>query len=309
MKKMWYYKVDDCQQENTIDEVLREVLGLSKRQVSQVKFREQGICVNGTRRRISYRLKKGDMLAVCLEDEGGSSQIESASGRPRIVYEDEDLIVMDKESGQVCHPVGGHYRDSLANQLAAYCRDRQEESVIRIIGRLDRDTSGLVAAAKNQIAAQRLARQRERGEMGKEYWALIHGSLPQTEGVIRLPVSKVQEHPLKMGTGESGKPASTVYEVIKSKGNFSLVRCFLHTGRTHQIRVHMSSLGHPLVNDCIYGSGDEDRFPQWLEMRKKVQGDRHRKLGLHAGRLWLRQPFSGKPIELTSDCEFWDWLT
>ena len=309
MERIWYHKVTDLQQGDTVEKILKHVLGLTRKQISRVKFRENGICVDGCRQRATYRLRAGETLRVCLEEEKDSVQIEEMQGNLQVLYEDEDLIAVEKPSGQICHPSGGHYRDSLANQLAGYFRSRQGGCVIRIVGRLDSDTSGIVIAAKNQIAAQRLALQRKEGEFHKEYLALVCGNFPSESGEITGRIGVVQNHPLKMGICDGGKEAKTHYQVRSSAGEYSLVQCTLDTGRTHQIRVHMASIGHPLINDRLCGKGERDPFASLVESRKEIQGDRHKQLGLHAGRVRFRQPFTGKIIEIESVCEFADWLS
>ncbi len=309
MKRMWYHEVTESQQGHTVEWVLRQVLRLGKRQIRRIKFREDGICVNGRRQRVTCRLCAGDLLRICLEEEQDSAQLEEQEGFLKILYEDADLIAVEKRSGQICHPSGGHYADSLANQLAGYFRRTRGGAVIRIVGRLDVDTSGIVLAAKNQIAASRLAEQREQGILQKEYLALVHGAFGQQEGVIEGKIGILREHPRKMCVCENGKEARTHYQVLQCAGGYSLVRCVLETGRTHQIRVHMCSIGHPLVNDRIYGAGDADPFGSLLESRISPADGRHRQLGLHAERIRLRQPFTGEEIEIFSVCEFADWLT
>lgn len=309
MRRIWYHKVTDSQQDHTIEWVLSNLLGLTRRQISRIKFRENGICVDGCQKRVNYRLHAEEILQVCLEEEKDSIQMEATEEKLNILYEDEDLIAVDKPSGQICHPSGGHYNDSLANQLTGYFRRQGSGCVIRLAGRLDCDTSGIVVAAKNQIAAQRLASQREQGEFYKEYLALTHGEFVQESGEITGRIGCVRNHPLKMGICRDGKEARTWYRVQKRANGYTLVSCILDTGRTHQIRVHMQSVGHPLVNDRLYGAGDKDSFGKFLESRRKLEGDRHRRLGLHAGKVRLRQPFTGKIIEIHSVCEFADWMS
>lgn len=309
MQKMWYHKVTDSQKGYTVGWILKNVLGLSKKQISQVKFREKGISVNGDRQRVTYQLQEGDKLQICLEEKQDSRQIEGTEGELAVLYEDEDILVVEKPSGQICHPSGGHYRDSLANQLVAYFRHSQSSSVIRIVGRLDQDTSGIVVAAKNRISAQRLAEQRSAGEFCKDYLALVHGEFQQRTGEITDRIGILQRHPLKMQVCDAGKNARTRYQVLESAGGYSLVQCTLETGRTHQIRVHMQNVGHTLINDRLYGLGEEDPFWKVLEEKKLLVGDRHRQLGLHACRVCLRQPFTGKKIEIHSVCEFSDWMS
>lgn len=308
VEKLWYYKVKAPAQDRTVERILKTELGLTRKQISRLKFQETGIRVNGSRQRVSYQLQSGDTLCVQMEEKELSGQLLGMDGELKILYEDEDLIALDKPSGQVCHPSGCHYRDSLANQLAFYYRSQGQDSVVRMVGRLDRDTSGIVVAAKNRIAAQRLFNQREKGEFCKEYLAVAHGRFACKEGKIKKPIAQVGSHPLRMCASHRGKEAETEYKVLGEDGDFSLVRCRLYTGRTHQIRVHMGAIGHPLVNDSLYGVGEGEVFARWLEGKRTVEGERHRQLGLHAWKLCLRQPFSGEQIQIHSPCCFEQWL-
>lgn len=304
---MWYYYVRDSKQEDSIERILKRELGLSRKQISRLKFQENGLSVDGCQRRSTDWLRRGETLAVSLMDRQGGT-LEELKEEPRVLYEDESLVVVEKRSGQVCHPSGMHYRDSLANQLVWHFQNRQENTSVRIIGRLDKDTSGIVVAAKHKIAAQKLSWQRDRGIFGKEYLALVHGEFSDFDGFLREPIARVQGHPLKMKVCAQGKPAKTQYHVIAQNRRYALVSCRLYTGRTHQIRVHMQSIGHPLVNDVIYGLGEQDDFAKTLENEQKIAGDRHKKLGLHAAKVWMRHPLSGEELILESACDFLAWI-
>ncbi len=208
-----------------------------------------------------------------------------------ILYEDADLIIADKPSGLSCHPGKGHYRENLGSILSSYCISRGEHCRIRLIGRLDLDTSGAVVFAKNQIAAARLWNQRESGEFQKYYLTLLQGTLEQDEGTIDLPIGPRKGEKNRMEIQKQGQRAVTHYRVLdytQYQGlPVTLAECRLETGRTHQIRVHMSALGHPVLGDPFYGAPDGEE-----------------RLALHAYRVSLLQPFSGQPIIRTTLPDF-----
>lgn len=193
-----------------------------------------------------------------------------------IIYEDQDILAINKPAGIVTHPSGSHYSDSLANQVASYFRSKGEPTKVRSIGRLDKETSGILLFARNQTAAARLQNQREEGISEKTYLAAVSGFMPVDEDGafhrISVPLAPDPDNRLKMvvstdGTLPGSKHAETLYSVLKSTGPdaaapASLVMLRLKTGRTHQIRVHMASLGHPLLGDSLYCLSDiSNPFP------------------------------------------------
>ena len=187
-----------------------------------------------------------------------------------MIYEDQDILAINKPAGIVTHPSGSHYSDSLANQVASYFRSKGEPTKVRSIGRLDKETSGILLFARNQTAAARLQNQREEGISEKTYLAAVSGFMPVDEDGafhrISVPLAPDPDNRLKMvvstdGTLPGSKHAETLYSVLKSTGPdaaapASLVMLRLKTGRTHQIRVHMASLGHPLLGDSLYCLSD-----------------------------------------------------
>lgn len=269
--------------------ILKRRLGLSARQIRQLKFLSDGITVNGNRERIVYSVRSGDRIRVTFSEQNRNVQELSFLEKPlHILYEDEDLLVVDKKAGEVCHPAHGHYQDTLANQAAAYLAGRgAEKAPVRCIGRLDKDTSGTLLFAKNRLAAERLARQKEEGVFRKEYLALVNGLFSSSErsGEICLPIAPLPGSLMKMQVADNGKRALTRYEVLCSDRHCSLVLCLIETGRTHQIRVHMAAIGHPLLGDPLYGN---DTY---------VSSTR---TALHAWRLYLKQPVTGEELMMES---------
>ena len=265
--------------------ILKRRLGLSARQIRQLKFLSDGITVNGNRERIVYSVRSGDRIRVTFSEQNRNVQELPFLEKPlHILYEDEDLLVVDKKAGEVCHPAHGHYQDTLANQAAAYLAGHgAEKAPVRCIGRLDKDTSGTLLFAKNRLAAERLARQKEEGVFRKEYLALVNGLFSSSErsGEICLPIAPLPGSLMKMQVADNGKRALTRYEVLCSDRHCSLVLCRIETGRTHQIRVHMAAIGHPLLGDPLYGN---DTY---------VSSTR---TALHAWRLYLKQPVTGEVL-------------
>lgn len=282
MKRSIEYVVQKTALPLDVGSFLRKEAKLTSNQISRLKFRENGICVNENPARVNQKLKEGDRIRICLErDTEGSVHLEAMTGNVSICYEDEDLCIVNKESGVAVHPSHGHYNDTLANYLVAYYRERGQEIIVRPIGRLDKDTSGLVLFAKNQVAAARLT-EANKTAVRKEYLALVKGCPNWKEKCINTPIKAAEGYLNRMVTGAGGKCAVTHCEVKKLYDGYSLVRLYLETGRTHQIRVHMASVGYPLLGDEIYGEAGEPG-----------------RAALHCWRMILKQPFTGEEIEVT----------
>lgn len=265
-----------------LEQFLKTELHLSKNEISRAKFRENGICVNGKRQRIDFSLKTGDLVEILLEtDDKTSESLTASDGDLFILYEDEDVIVLDKPAGISVHPAGCKDTDTLANRLAFYLRDKKEDSVIRILGRLDRDTSGIVLAAKNRPAATRLEQQRKNGTLLKSYLAITKQIPDPPAGVIHLPIGADPKNRKQMRIMADGKTAVTHYETLRAEDGCTLIRLSLETGRTHQIRVHMAAVGCPLLGDPVYGNG---AVP---EMNRTA---------LHARSIRFLQPFTGEEL-------------
>ncbi len=273
---------------------LKTPMGLSEKEIRRAKFREDGLRVNGQRRKTNALLREGDRIEVLLETGEETSSRLSASRFPlEILYEDADLLAVNKPSGLKTHPNGRDGEDTLANRLAAYLREKGEDSVIRIAGRLDRDTSGAVLAVKNRAAGARLARQRERGDFFKTYLAIVKGVPREPSGWIREPIGPDPERKGRMRISPHGKKAATWYEAVKGfREDCSLVRLQIETGRTHQIRVHMASLGYPLLGDPLYGEKAQDGDMPAGQKELPPIG----RTALHAAELVFLQPFTGEKI-------------
>lgn len=280
-----------------VSRFLRTQAGLTKKQISQAKFRPGGVQKNEQQCRVTETAYPGDQITVCLETNNvDSAQLESAPAPQflpelAILYEDQDILAVNKPAGIVTHPSGSHYSDSLSNQVAAYFRSKGEPTKVRSIGRLDKETSGILLFARNQTAAARLQKQRENGISEKTYLAAVSGSMPEdTDGAfhrITTPLAPDPKNRLKMvispdGSLPGSKPAETLYSVLKSTApgsmiSASFVMLRLKTGRTHQIRVHMASLRHPLLGDSLYHLSDTTNL--------------FSRAALHAWKLKFQPPF------------------
>ena len=264
-----------------LGQYLRRRLHFSRAQIRSVKFLENGLLLNGSRVRVSRAVRAGEVLEVQLEREEKSSAHLAAAGEPvEILYEDADLLAVWKEGGLVLHPAHGHYGDTLTNRVHAYFLRTGQQACLRSIGRLDRDTSGIVVFAKNQVAAARLWKQKEEGVFWKEYRALCEGYFDDLEGSICTPIAPMPGEKMKMCVSKAGRTAQTFYRVLEQSEGRACLQVRIRTGRTHQIRVHMASVGHPVVGDVLYGTAAPEG------------------LGLCAWKAQLRQPFTGARIEI-----------
>lgn len=280
----------------TLEEILRAA-GFSRKEISRQKFIPDGIILDGEKCRVTAKVHTGQLVTLNFrekEEEKVSVPENEKNGQETgisILYEDDCLLIVEKPSGLSCHPGPGHYLDNLGSMEMAYCQEKGEEYPIRQIGRLDKDTSGIVVFAKDKVTAARLWQQRREGTLQKTYYAVVHGRLRPAEGIIDSPMGKVPGEKNKMCVCPGAMSAITNYRVIREENyegkELSVVECTLVTGRTHQIRVHMASLGHPLFGDRIYGIPDG------------APG-----LCLHAGKIRLLQPFTGKEINITKTRRF-----
>lgn len=282
-----------------VEYYLRKRLQFGKKQISRLKFRDQGLRLNGCQCRSTDILREGDRFCLRLDEEGKSVRNrqevegENASGRNlRVLYEDEDVLAVCKPGGTAVHPSHGHNRDTLWNQIVSLQRERGEDWTPRIIGRLDKDTSGIVLVAKTTEAAASLAGQRERKELRKVYVAEAEGAFSEKEGKIDLAIEKDPDFLNRMRTGKDGLPACTHYQLLREHAGSSFLRLELDQGRTHQIRVHLASIGHPIVGDPIY-------HPAFEGTEEPVE------LRLHAAELCFTSPFTKEKIVIKAPHPKW----
>ena len=253
------YKVNIDSEPLEVRFVMKELLHLSRREISHAKAFDDGITCDGRHVNVRYMLQPGETLNIVLHENcETSAETVPTEGPLDIIYEDEDIICINKEPGIVVHPSHGHYTDSVSNRLAWYFAQKNENHVMRAVGRLDKETSGVIIFAKNRPSAAGLCHQSLKGLRTKEYLALCEGYLPEKKGIIEAPIGRVPGEKLLREVRDDGDYAKTGYEVIKEYDGYSYIKLSLFTGRTHQIRVHLHSLGHPLLGDSLYGKAIAD---------------------------------------------------
>lgn len=264
--------------------ILKGPLGFSSAAIRRMKL-AGSIRLNGAAAYTTARVHAGDAVCCTLPPEAQSSpHIQPVPGPLCIRYEDQDLLILDKPAGTPVHPSQGHFTDSLANYLAYEMAQRGTPFVFRAVNRLDRNTSGLMAVAKNSHAHSRLAQALHTGALHREYRALVCGAIRPACGVIDAPILDVPGR-LERLVSPAGSRAVTHYETLEEGGPYALVRLWLETGRTHQIRVHLAHIGHPLAGDFLYGT----------ELPGLLVGH-----ALHSSLLRLEQPVTGRIIQVES---------
>lgn len=260
--------VSDIEEKIRIDKYISEkIKSLSRSSVKNL-IEEDLILVNGDSIKPSYKVKSKDNIEI-LEIEKPLDDIKPVKLDLDIVYEDDDLLVVNKKSGMVVHPAPGHYEDTLVNGLIYHFKSLSDiNGNLRpgIIHRLDKDTSGLLMVAKNNFTHEKLAEELHDRKTKREYVALVEGLIKNKKGRINAPIGRDKSNRLKMTVRADGKKAITNFEVIRHYKNMSLIKCKLETGRTHQIRVHLQYINHPLVNDELYGK-KIDEFGQYLHAK------------------------------------------
>lgn len=267
-------------QNGRLDKVCSEIFSDYSR--SQIKQLLDGgnITVNGKTEKAKYKVKSGDVIRL-EEPETKTLELRPENIPLDIVYEDDDVIVINKPQGMVVHPAPGHDEHTLVNALLYHCPLSTINGTFRpgIVHRIDKDTSGLLMVAKNDKAHRSLAKQLKDKTNIREYVALVHGRIAEDEGTINAPIGRSLKDRKKQAVVKDGRNAVTHFEVLKRYHDYTFVKCILETGRTHQIRVHMKYIGHPLVGDPLYGP------------KKTIKGNGQ---FLHAGKLGFVHPTTGK---------------
>ncbi|WP_270412871.1 RluA family pseudouridine synthase [Ligilactobacillus ruminis] len=267
-------------QNGRLDKVCSEIFSDYSR--SQIKQLLDGgnITVNGKTEKAKYKVKSGDLIRL-EEPETKTLELRPENIPLDIVYEDDDVIVINKPQGMVVHPAPGHDEHTLVNALLYHCPLSTINGTFRpgIVHRIDKDTSGLLMVAKNDKAHRSLAKQLKDKTNIREYVALVHGRIAEDEGTINAPIGRSLKDRKKQAVVKDGRNAVTHFEVLKRYRDYTLVKCILETGRTHQIRVHMKYIGHTLVGDPLYGP------------KKTIKGNGQ---FLHAGKLGFVHPTTEK---------------
>lgn len=245
------YKISTQDEGRTVERFLR-MQGFSRHLLIQTKYTEHGLLLDGIPVHTNVKIKAGQCLSAAIVNGPHNEHMQPVKLPLSIVYEDEDIIVINKPAGMPVHPSQGHYDDTASNALAYYFAEQGEPFVARSIGRLDRDTSGLVLFARHELSACILAEHMRKRDIHREYRAICTGILPES-GVINAPIARAHSSTIeRIVDTERGETAVTHYQRIAVKNGFSLAAVRLETGRTHQIRVHMKHIGHPLPGDFLY---------------------------------------------------------
>lgn len=232
--------------------ILQTRMGISRKLLSRLKLTEEGIKLNGQRVFISVLVKSGDMVEIRMEEES-SDDILPQPIPFEILYEDDHLLVINKSAGIIVHPTHGHYTNTLANGVVHYWKSKGLAYRFRAVHRLDQETSGVIAVAKNAYVGQHISQQMLEGTVDKKYVAVVHGVPEATQGSVDGPIDRDPLEPHRRIVTPLGYPSLTRYRTLESFGDIaSLIQLKLETGRTHQIRVHMTSIGCPLIGDKFY---------------------------------------------------------
>jgi len=274
---MAVYIVEEPDIKKRIDVYISEMAEVS-RSHAQKLINDGNVTVNGKQEKVSYKVMIGDSIDVTIP-EAKAVDIVAEDIPLDILYEDNDVIVVNKPKGMVVHPAAGNYTGTLVNAIMAHSGDNLSgiNGEIRpgIVHRIDKDTSGILVIAKNDIAHVGLAKQLKDHTMKRVYVAIVKGNIKNDEGTIDAPIGRHRIHRKKMAVVKDGRHAVTHYKVIKRVDNLTVIEARLETGRTHQIRVHMSHIGHPLLGDDVYGDGKNKYHFDGQALHAKILGFIH----------------------------------
>ena len=281
------YIVTDTKYQN-INQVLKQELHISAR-LQHKLITEKHVLLNGIVTDTRFSISKNDIITVNLDFKEESENIVATKMQLGIIYEDDAFLVLNKPAGITVHPSILHYKDSLSNGVKFYFESIGLKRKIRPVNRLDLNTSGLIVFSKNEYIQECLIQQMNSHIFKKDYLAIVVGHFDEPQGTINLPIARKENSIIERCISENGQEAITDYKVLKEfkigSNCFSVVECSLKTGRTHQIRVHMSAIGHPLLGDTLYG------LPSYLINRQ----------ALHSYKISYIHPITNKTLELT--CE------
>lgn len=281
-------EAEENYQGERLDRFLSAMLEGQSRSYLQKLIRDGGVLVNGRTAKSGLRIEEGDSVLVDLP-ELTKPEILAEDIPLDILYEDESLLIVNKPKGMVVHPSAGHYTGTLVNAVLYHCRGQLSgiNGVMRpgIVHRIDKDTTGALVICKNDLAHAHVAQQLKEHSITRKYLAIVTGVIREDEGVVDAPIGRHPTERKKMAVNQkNGKRAVTHYRVLRRFADHTYIECRLETGRTHQIRVHMASLHHPLLGDTVYGS---EKNPFHLEGQ-----------ALHAQVLGLIHPVSGEYVEV-----------
>ena len=269
--------------------VADNINSLSRTMVKKL-IEEGNISVNGKTQKVSYKVQENDEISVIVP-EAKQLDLKAQDIPLEVVYEDKDIIVVNKPKGLVVHPANGNWDGTLVNAIMAICKDSLSgiggEIRPGIVHRLDKDTSGLLIIAKNDVAHLNMSNQIKDRQVKKVYYALVRGVVSENEATINMPIARSTKDRKKMAVAKNGKEAITHFKVLERFNKYTLLEVKIDTGRTHQIRVHLSEIGHPVVGDEVYSNG-KNEFG--------VKGQL-----LHAKSLDFKHPITDKEMHLESE--------
>ncbi len=278
------YHITEKEAGMTIGEYLQQK-GYSSQTIKELKKMERSILINGIWEYVRHKLSAGEELTIHIQEEASSEKIPPVKLDFEIVYEDEDIMVVNKPADMPIHPSLNNYYNSLANGLAYYFEEQGKPFIFRCVNRLDRDTSGLTIIAKHMLSAGILSQQVASRNIHREYLAIVRGIPTPAEGTIDAPIARKEASVIeRIVDFEKGDRAVTHYSTIQTKNGHSLLSIHLETGRTHQIRVHMKYLGCPLIGDYLYN-------PDMEHMSRQA---------LHSHRLVFAHPITGETMDFTA---------
>lgn len=266
MERILEYQISKEEAGKSIKEYLQDK-GFSRQNIVELKKMERSILVNDVWEYVTYRLQENDYLRIHIKESESSEKIPPIELPFPIIYEDEDIIVINKPADMPIHPSLNNYENTLGNAAAYYFREQNKPFVFRCINRLDRDTTGLTILAKHMVSCGILQNDMLNRKIKREYLAIVEGIIKEDEGTIDAPIGRKEGSTIeRIIDYENGERAVTHFKVLARKGNVTLtgqkqnatlVSLQLETGRTHQIRVHMTSIGHPLIGDFLYNPEDD----------------------------------------------------
>ena len=271
------------EEEMTLKEVLLDKLNFSVRSLSKMK-KEKSVLVNGVYKKPSLKVYSGDLIEVKIDEE--KANFEPQDLNLQIIYDDFDIIMVNKPPFMVVHPTKSHYDKTIANGISYYIDNQKENVKIRFVNRLDMNTSGLVIVAKNAYAHHTLSTAMSENKVEKKYITVVDGIIKENEGTIDEPIYRPTEDSIKRIIVERGQSSVTHYKVIERLENATVLEVSLETGRTHQIRVHMAHIGHGIIGDELYGYVDEELI---------------NRQALHAYKLEFEQPRTKEKLKFKAD--------
>lgn len=278
------YRIDEENAGLRVEQFLRRK-GYSGQNLTEIKRMPKSILVNDIHYYMKQLLKEGDHLKVCICETKCSEKIPPVQIPLDIVYEDEDIIVINKPAGMPIHPSLNNYTNSMANALAWYYKEQGKPFIFRCCNRLDRDTSGLTIVSKHLVSGNILSNTTKRREVHREYLAIVRGHITPASGKVTAPLARKEGTIIERTVDwEHGEEAITHYQVVKEANGHSLVSLCLETGRTHQIRIHMKHLGHPLIGDYLYN-------PDMEYMTRQA---------LHSHHMEFMHPITGEHMSFTA---------